>query len=389
MVGGGAVGSAVAYFLALEGARVLLLDQDAIGAGASAHATGSINMLGSEFSPGATFQMGLESYLVIKDLAPQLEEETGMDLLFQVRPSLRLALEEGEERLIRDMMAWQKELIPLSWIDGDEVRRIEPRLSASIRGAVHQDESIQLDAHRLTLAMARAAELNGAQVGMDRVTGLMAERGHVKGVHCSEGDYPCDTVVLAMGAWSEESSTWLDFPVPVGSLKGERLLMTYDGPPLPVLITSPKRGHMISRMDGFLSVGSTGGRDYDRTEAFLGIESDQQPTEKARLELQQNAVDVFPDLQHAGIVQQLAGSRPMTPDRMPLIGPVPGWDGVFLAAGHGPKGVHLAPITGKIIASWALRGTPNVTFTLDHCLPGRFAGHGLHDLRAVGESAEQ
>ena len=389
MVGGGAVGSAVAYYIALQGARVLLLDQEGIGAGASAHATGSINMLGSEFAPGATFQMGLESYLAIRDLVPELEEETGMDLLFQRRPSLRLALEEDEEHIIREMMEWQKELIPLSWIDGDEVRRIEPRLSPSIRGAVYEQESIQLDAHRLTVAMARAAELHGAQVGMSRATGLITEQGRVRGVHCAEGDYSCDTVVLAMGPWSGDSSAWLDFPVPIRSLKGERLLMTYYGAPLPVLITSPRRGHMISRRDGFLSVGSTGGRDYDRAEAFLGIESDQQPTEEARLDLQQRAIDVFPDVEHAQIVQQLAGSRPMTPDRMPLIGPVPGWDGVLLATGHGTKGVHLAPITGKIIAGWALRGGPGVSFELDHCLPARFAGLGLNDSQSTGRSADE
>ena len=372
VVGGGAVGSAVAYYLSVEGIKVLLLEQDAVGSGSSGHATGSLSMLGSEFAPGASFQMGLESYRMARELAPVLEDEAGIDLLFQMRPALRLALEEDEEQLIRDMMHWQKDQIPVRWIDGDEVRRIEPRLSPNIRGAVYQDESIQMDAHRLTLALARAAEVHGAQVNMGHVTGLKYNGSRITGVRCAEGDFYCQSVVLAMGAWSTECSHWLGFPVPVRSLKGERLLMTYDGDPLPVLISSPRRGHMISRLDGFLSVGSTGGRDYDELDKFISTESDQQPTETARIELQRKAVQVFPALESAKVVKQLAGPRPLSADGIPIIGPVPGYEGVLLATGHGPKGVHLALVTGKIIADWIVRGRPELPFSVDRCLPERF-----------------
>ena len=374
VVGAGVVGCATAYYLSIEGVKVLMLEQDAVGRGSSGHATGSLNMLGSEFAPDWSFQMGLESYRMARDLAPVLEEETGIDLLFQRRAALRLALEEDEEQLIRTMMDWQQDYIPVRWIDGAEVRTIENRLSPSIRGAVYQDESIQLDAHRLTQGLARAAELHGARVNLGSVTGLKYEGSRVIGVRSSEGDFNCHTVVLALGPWSAACSSWLGFPVPVRSLKGERLLMTYDGEPLPVLISSPRRGHMISRLDGFLSVGSTGGRDHDQLDRFFSTESDQQPTEEARIELQRRAVEVFPALESAKIVQQLAGPRPLSPDGAPIIGPVPGTDGVLLATGHGTKGVHLAPVTGKIIADWVVGGRPELPFSIDHCLPERFAG---------------
>ena len=129
VVGAGVIGSAIAYYLSIEGAKVVLLEQEAIGSGASAHATGSMNLLGTEFTPGPSFEMGLESYRMFADLVPRLEEDTGMDLLCQRKPSLRLALEESEEILIKDLMVWQQEYVPISWIDGEEVRRLEPRLS--------------------------------------------------------------------------------------------------------------------------------------------------------------------------------------------------------------------------------------------------------------------
>ncbi|HAC18925.1 MAG TPA: glycine oxidase ThiO, partial [Dehalococcoidia bacterium] len=49
-------------------------------------------------------------------------------------------------------MEWQQQSARIRWIDGDEVRRIEPRLSPDIRGAANEDESAQLDSYRLNLA---------------------------------------------------------------------------------------------------------------------------------------------------------------------------------------------------------------------------------------------
>ena len=57
VIGAGVVGCSVAYYLAREGVSVTILEREAIGSGASAHATGSLSLLGAEFSPGASFQI--------------------------------------------------------------------------------------------------------------------------------------------------------------------------------------------------------------------------------------------------------------------------------------------------------------------------------------------
>ena len=389
VVGAGVIGGAVAYYLSREGAGVVLLEQEAIGSGASAHATGSMSLLGAEFYPGPSFAMALRSYHMFADLVPDLEGRTGMDLLFQRRPSLRLALEEDEERLIKELMLWQRDFVSMKWIGGDEVRALEPRLTPNVRGAVYEDESCQIDSYRFTLALATAAESQGARLQLRKLTGLDTDGGVVKGVHTTGGDISCGTVALAMGAWSWDCAQWLDFRVPVQPLKGERLLLKYPGDPLPVFISSPKRGHMISRLDGLLSVGSTGGRDYDQKELFLGVEFDRNPTEAARLELLQRALDVVPDLERAELFQQLAGSRPLSADRMPLIGPVPGWDGVMLATGHGTKGIHLAPVTGRVVADYILRGSTDDPENAAAFLPSRFAGQEGHDFMSAGRQVEE
>ena len=389
VIGAGVVGCSVAYYLAREGIKVTLLEREAIGSGASAHATGSLSLLGAEFSPGASFEMARASYAEFYQLVPELEDATSMDLLYQRRPSLRLALEDEEVDLIRELMVWQEPHVRMHWIDSAEVRAIEPRLSPSIVGAMYEDESAQLDSYRFNLALARGAELKGADILHREVTGLITNGNTVAGVRTSSGDVHAGTVVVAAGTWSRAFTPSLGFPVPVRPMKGERLLLNYPGKPLPVLISSPKRGHMISRRDGLTSVGSTGGRDYDQRDLFAGEEFDRQPTETARLELLQRAIDVLPDLERAELVQQLAGSRPLSPDSKPIIGPVPGRPGVFLATGHTTKGIHLGPITGRIIADYISRGSTRAVSDMTEFLPDRFADFADADFLVAAQSAEE
>ena len=389
VIGAGVIGCSVAYYLAREGVNVTLVERESIGSGASAHATGSLSLLGAEFSPGASFQIARASYSEFRQIVPELESDTGMELLYQRRPSLRLALDGDEADLIRSLMVWQQPHVEMRWIDAQEVHSIEPRLSPSIVGAVYEDESAQLDSYRLNLALARGAELKGANIVNREVTGLVTSGSTVSGVKTASEDIHCGAVVVAAGTWSRTFTLWLDFPVPVRPLKGERLLLNYPGEPLPVLISSPKRGHMISRMDGFTSVGSTGGRDYDRQELFWGEEFDRRPTATARLELMQRAIDVFPDLEHAELVQQLAGSRPLSPDGNPIIGPVPGLEGVFLATGHTTKGIHLGPITGRIITDYIRRGSTKVVSDMSQFLPDRFADFADADFLPAAQAVDE
>lgn len=287
------------------------------------------------------------------------------------------------------MMEWQQAHVSMRWIDAQEVHTIEPRLSPSIVGAAYEDESAQLDSYLLNLALGRAAELKGVNMLQREVTGVITDGAAITGVRTIAGDIPCGAVVVAAGTWSKAFTPWLDFPVPVRPMKGERLLLNYSGEPLPVLISSPRRGHMISRLDGLTSVGSTGGRDYDQRELFWGEEFDRQPTETARLELLQRAVDVLPDLESAELVQQLAGSRPLSPDGKPLIGPVPGWEGIFLATGHATKGIHLGPITGRIIADYICRGGTEVVPDMNEFLPDRFASFTDADFLPAARAVEE
>lgn len=393
VAGGGIVGCSVAYFLAARGVSVVLMDPGGLGSGSSGHATGSLSMLGAEFEHDASFDLALAGYRVFGDIVDHVEEVSGVSMRFQRRPSLRLALEPEEEASIRDAMAWQTKYLPVEWVEKDRVHEIDPRLSDQIRGAAFEPESSQVDSYLATMAFGQAAERLGARVVARGASGLDVQSGRVTAVHHEGGSIACGSVVLAMGPWAEEASAWLGLDIPVVPMKGERLLLRYAGDPLPVFISSPRRGHMISMLDGLLSVGSTGGRDYDRRDAFRGTEFDNIPTEAAMMELMQRAIDVFPDLENAEIVQQLAGSRPLSGDLRPLIGPVPGVEGAFLATGHTTKGVHLGPVTGELIANLITEGAFRTSADIDidkaAFAPARFSAETAYDYEALGDRTDE
>lgn len=79
----------------------------------------------------------------------------------------------------------------------------------------------------------------------------------------------------------------------------------------------------------------------------------------------------------------------MTPDLKPIIGPVPGWDGIVLATGHTTKGIHLGPITGRVVSDWVLEGTTDVQVEMESFLPDRFAGMIEADFQSSGRKAEE
>ena len=80
-------------------------------------------------------------------------------------------------------------------------------------------------------------------------------------------------------------------------------------------------------------------------------------------EVLDEALRVAPGLAAAKLLEVRVGLRPYTADRLPVLGQVPGVDGVLVATGHGPTGLQLGPYSGKLMADMALGQTPLVDLT--------------------------
>jgi glycine oxidase len=127
--------------------------------------------------------------------------------------------------------------------------------------------------------------------------------------------------------------------LPVRPVKGQMLLTKLPPGALPHMILH-KDQYLVPRVDGHLLIGST----MEEAGFDTGV------TAEAVSLLRKRAAEMLPALADAPILGSWAGLRPATPDRMPYLGPVPGFDGLLVATGHFRNGILLGPLTGRLIA---------------------------------------
>ena len=217
-----------------------------------------------------------------------------------------------------------------------------------------------MEPYLLVLALVRAAEGLGATIRHGRVTGLAREGDHVSGVVLERETVPCRTVVLAMGPWSGAASAWVDLPIEVRPLKGQILRLHAPGPPVECSV-GWAGNYATTKPDGLLWTGTT--------EEEAGF--DAEPTAEARDRIIASLLRMLPATTEARLAHQTACLRPLASDGNLLLGPVPGWEGVYMATGAGRKGILLGPAMARVIADLIVDGTPGLAIGAFD--PGRFA----------------
>ena len=174
------------------------------------------------------------------------------------------------------------------------------------------------------------------------------------------GEVPCDRVVLTMGPWSGMASSWLDVPINVKPLKGQIIRLRAPGPPLECSI-GWAGDYATTKPDGLVWAGTT--------EEDAGF--DEGTTTDARDSIMASLVKMLPALAEAQLVQQTACLRPVSADGLLVLGPVPGWEGVYIATGGARSGISLGPAMGRIAADLVTNGSSDVP--IDPFDPARFA----------------
>lgn len=364
VVGGGVIGCAVAAELALRGVSVALLERGRIGAGASYGAGGMLAPQVEADAPGPFLELGVAS----RDMFPALSARLNHCFDLGLTGVVRVAHGEDAAGELRARVEWQRRLgLNARVLDAAELRELAPGLAREPRAAIWMPDG-QASPAPLTAALAHEAARHGARV-REGVPVLGVASGHV---WTSEGSVVAGTVVVAAGAWSagllavhpagpgRGAASPGGVPAIVRPVKGQRVLLRLPGQPLG-LTTWGEGCYLIPRAGGHLLVGAT-------EEPAAGF--DCRATAGAVARLLQAAIALVPALEAAEVVEPWAGLRPATPDLLPLIGPVPGLDGVWLATGHHRNGILLAPLTARAIADALLEGAPLPAA----CLPERLAG---------------
>jgi glycine/D-amino acid oxidase-like deaminating enzyme len=298
-----------------------------------------------------------------------------MDVQYQPAPGMTIPMTED---------AWEhlKQVAPgggHTIISGDAARELEPGLGPEVMGAAWEPLRRKLDSQALTKTYARAAELNGATVQIAAATGFRSTNGRITGVETPDGVVECGAVVLAMGIDAAYAGDWLGVRIPVIPIKGEALRLNYAGPRANHLMTPlgfrpgyVEAGHVIFRKDGVVSVGST--------IEDSGYEN--RPTEAARERIMRMARYLWPALADATLKEQVWGLRPVPADGLPILGPVPGYEGAYIISGHSV--CACSAMYAEITTDLVTKGKTDAVDTLEPFSLTRFDGKDLDEIEVFG-----
>jgi glycine oxidase len=360
IVGGGIIGCSCALELAKAGCAVTLLERATPGAEASGAAAGLLAPLG-ESADTAFAKLAIESWRRYPEVVRDLRERTGIDVEYVTHGTIYpLATAEdvraAEARLRHE---WAHEVGIQAWDAGD-IRSREPALSSEIRGAMFVRGDHWVNNQRLVVAYAQAAAAAGvALMTGAAVSRVLVEDGHARGVVVEGERYEADAVLLAAGAWTGALAASFGGKLRIEPRRGQMIALSH----VPPVITHAIHGddvNLVPRPSGELLIGATVER--------VGFQ--RAVTAGAVAGLLTAAMALVPALANRPISRTWYGFRPWAPDSLPILGPWPGVEGLFVATAHYRNGILLAPITARLMTEMMTHGQPSLD--IKDFLPKRF-----------------
>lgn len=365
VVGAGIVGAACAAECARAGLKVLVLDRGPIGGGTTAAGMGHIVVMDDS---EAQFALTSYSRQLWHQLVPELPEAAE----FVTCGTLWVAADEEEMAEVhRKEKFYSQRGVRVRVLDSSELRAAEPNLNPNLAGALRVVEDAVLYPPSAARFLLDAAREHGAELRCNtRVKGLLKEGG----VLLEDGArIPAKRTLNAMGPWAPD----LEPGLPVRKRKGH--LVITDRYPGYVHHQIVELGYLKSahsadadsvafniqpRKTGQMLIGSS--RQFD---------ADQQSVDPAILDrMLRRAMDYLPGIGALSAIRAWTGHRAATPDKLPLIGPSPANDRIWLATGHEGLGITTSLATGRLIADLLLERSSAIP--VEPYLPRRLVENG-------------
>jgi glycine cleavage system T protein len=363
IIGGGVIGTSIAYHLAKLGWKdVLLLERRQLTAGTTWHAAGLIT------SAGMSSETLLWMARYTRDLCVSLEAETGQATGFRPIGHLHLATTPQRLEGLRREAAFVRGFgVPNEEISAAEFGRLWPAAKTDdVLAAFYVPDEGRVNPADLTQAYARGARMNGARIveGVT-VTGITQAGGRVTGVETDRGPIRSEYVVNAAGMWGREVGAMAGVSVPLQAAEHYYLItdtVPWAHPDLPIVEDPDRYGYYREEGGGIL-VGLFEPRaaawsldGVPREVAFASLAPD---WDRIAPYLDR-AMDRFPSLREAGVRTMFCGPESFTPDAMPQLGEAPEVRNLFVAAGLNSLGILLSGGVGSLTAQWIVDGVPPV-----------------------------
>ena len=351
VIGGGVIGTSVAFHLAKLGLRdVVLLERSHLAAGSTGR---SVGLIETNYAIDVNIALARRGY---EELS-RFPEVTGGTADFHQRPYLEtVAAKDQEAHLERAVAMGQRHGVRVRLVDPPEITEAFPELRVDdvTRGLLSQDAGF-CDPHSVANGYAAAAQRLGATVQTKTpVERILVDGGRIRGVRTPAGEIRTPGVVHTAGPWCNDLLPPLGLSLPVARWQ-RQIFVTSPHPDIPndrpIYIDLPGRFYFRQELDGGFVLGLVEDDPAQETE-LANPETDWDFKTRAV----EAAVHRVPKLAETSITNAWSGVVTFTPDQLPILGPVREAAGLYLATGMSGYGVMISPGVGLAVAEMIVRG---------------------------------
>jgi D-hydroxyproline dehydrogenase subunit beta len=362
VIGAGIVGSSCAHALARAGLSVHLVERSGPARGTSGACEGNLVLWDRTSVPD--LQLTRLSHQRWAQLAEELQARVGIDIEYARKGSLMVIPEPAGLDAARRHCEWLGDQgVRFEWLDDDELRAAEPWLKGQVAATAYFPDDAQIEPRLATWAQVQAARQLGATLHVHQQVLDVAAHDHGVTVRTPDYEFSAGWLVVAAGVWSPEVLRPLHVDVPVRARKGQIAIVS--GSPVQVRHKVMEASYVqtVASDDEHLQVANV--VESTRSGSILLGSSravtdtfDRVVDAAVLARIAARALEFFPDLASGQIIRSYAGLRPMSPDHLPLIGPLPAYPRVLLATGHEGGGVMMAAETAEVIAHLIVGSDP-------------------------------
>ena len=366
IVGGGVIGTSIAYHLALMGWKdIVLLERDRLTSGTTWHAAGLMVTFGS------TSETSTEMRKYTRDLYGRLEAETGQATGFSPIGFIEVASDKDRLEEYRRVSSFNRYCgVDVQELSPRDVLELFPLAKVDdIEAGFYVKDDGRVNPVDVTMALGKGARMRGVRIceGVAAL-GVLKRAGRVRGVRTASGDIQADYVVNCAGMWARQFGALAGVNVPNQAAEHYYLLTEpiRDLPPKMPVLEDPGAYGYYREEGGGLMVGL-----FEPVCAPWKIEGI--PADASFLELPPDWDRMAPFLERAmarvpitnqvGIKKLFCGPESFTPDLRPIVGEAPELRGYFVAAGLNSIGILTGGGLGRVVANWIITGTPDVDVT--------------------------
>ncbi|MBE7561387.1 FAD-dependent oxidoreductase [Acidithiobacillus sp. HP-6] len=342
LIGAGVIGMLAAVRLAEAGFAVTIVDQGQIGREASWAGGGILSPLYPWHYPPELLRLSFYSMSLHRALSSELASLTNIDPQWTLS-GLRII--DGENEVLPDDIGHWGQNWGLNWqISGGKA--ITPK-------NLWCPEVAQVRNPRLLSALAeRCRQLDIKLLEHTEITGFRHKNEQLLGVESKQGFLASDKAIVTAGAWTGKLLEQIDIHLQIYPVRGQMLLLQGSPGMLDSMVMQDNH-YLVQRQDGLILAGSTS----------ENVQFDKSVTPLARQILWNFARDQLSGLNSSSIIRQWSGLRPGSPESVPYIGPLPGWNGLYVAAGHFRYGLTNAPATAEILTCLLTDKAPPIDTT--------------------------